>query len=229
MTNPYSAIGQKGQDAPYELGYDGHVLKPGEVDTSNPYKPNYNSTHRASDVTYSNYQPDVIASSSQNIRNYAGHLINQAIGSVLGNQDDGNSSGTSNNNSDSSSPSRSSTDPNAAASTNPNPNPTSAIDVVKFFKDNGLILSPEQQAALSQKYAEQANNLQLNTQLRSVQQLAPYANEAQNQNTQRNLIINSQRFAADNTANQLNNLQQARNTAQAGISNAFNTTASMYR
>lgn len=101
--------------------------------------------------------------------------------------------------------------------------------VVQLFKSKGITLSPDEQTQLSQTMAQNAAKSNLATQYQGLQLAAGLSNDAANSNAQRNLLINSQKYDAENTANQLNSLNQARATSQQGISNAFNTAASMFR
>ncbi len=143
-----------------------------------------------------------------------GGAIGNNLASAFGLNNNGNSSASSSNSSGS------------PSSDNPD---LSAEQVHQYLVKHNLKLSADDEASLQNQKAQDAYNMQMRSQLDAQRQQAPLYNDIANTNAERNLVLNAQKYAADNTANQLNNLQQARNTAQVGISNALNTTASMFK
>ncbi len=100
----------------------------------------------------------------------------------------------------------------------------SAAQTLQTLNQQGVVLSPQQQAALQQQAANEAAQSQLQQQAASQGMTAGLANAAANTNAQRQMAI-----AAQNVANQLGALQQNRATNASMIANAANTAAGMFR
>jgi hypothetical protein len=108
--------------------------------------------------------------------------------------------------------------------------PKLTIDSVrKLARSKGITLSAQDETALMQDNANDAARSQAELQLETARRSAPLDNEIANQNTQRNMVVNAQKYNADNVANQLNNLQAARATNAQAISSAMATTASLFK
>lgn len=106
------------------------------------------------------------------------------------------------------------------------------LDTKKVFdtlQKYNITLSPEDQMKLSQRRAKQAGQDNLDLQLQGLAGSIGLTNQARNAETQRSMVINAQKFNADNVANQLNNLQAARATSATAISNAINSGVSAFR
>lgn len=89
-------------------------------------------------------------------------------------------------------------------------------------------LTPEQQGILANRLANEAATQQ-NQQLQQAQAFnAGLGNTAANLNTERNMMVNAQANAANNVANQLNQLGQARASNANLLGQAMNT-ASLFR
>ena len=105
----------------------------------------------------------------------------------------------------------------------------SAAQTYQMLNQQGVTLSPQQQAALQQQMANEAANSQLQQQAAAQGMSAGLANAAANTNAQRQMAIAAQANAAQNVANQLGALQQNRATNASMIANAANTAAGMFR
>jgi hypothetical protein len=92
-----------------------------------------------------------------------------------------------------------------------------------------ITLSAQDETELMQNNANDAAQRQADLQLDTLQRVAPLNNEIANANTQRNMVVSAQKYNADNVANQLNNLQAARATNAAAISNAINASTSLFK
>lgn len=110
----------------------------------------------------------------------------------------------------------------AGGSLNTNP-------VVEMFQRKGVMLSPQEQTELQQKMAESSSRQQRDISERQMGVVAGLGNQVANLNTQRQMALNAQQLAAQNTANQLANLSNARNTASNTLTSAGNIAASLFR
>lgn len=90
-------------------------------------------------------------------------------------------------------------------------------------------LNPAEQARLQNEIARQAGQDSLNQQIQAASFNAGLGNTAANLNTERAMALNAQQNAANNVANQLSNLSQARSTNANAIAQAMQTAAGMFR
>lgn len=90
-------------------------------------------------------------------------------------------------------------------------------------------LSPQEQAQLANEAARQAGRDSLAQQMEASAFNAQLGNTAANLNTERAMAVNAQQNAANNVANQLAALSQARSTNANAIASAMQTAAGMFR
>lgn len=102
-------------------------------------------------------------------------------------------------------------------------------DMIGFLRQQGIVLSPQQELAIQQKLVEDAAGQQNQLYQENLGLGAGLGNQAANANTQRQMALNAQNFAAQNVANQLSNLSDRARTTQATLAAAGNTAASLFR
>lgn len=101
--------------------------------------------------------------------------------------------------------------------------------VIDTLHKNGIVLSAEQQAKLQNRQADIASRRQINDSMELNTFNAGLANNFSNARTQRDMALNAQKFAADNTANQLRELSTNRATNERLISNSLNAISGWMR
>ncbi|BAY80502.1 hypothetical protein NIES25_69900 (plasmid) [Nostoc linckia NIES-25] len=93
----------------------------------------------------------------------------------------------------------------------------------------GVQLDPNQQAQLANHYARESGQDSMNQQMQAASFAAGLANTGNNLSTQRQMALNQQANAAQNVANQLNALSQARQSNAQAISNAMSAGMAAFR
>lgn len=103
--------------------------------------------------------------------------------------------------------------------------------VTDIARQNGgqMMLNPQQQMELAQKQAQSASQDNFNNAAQSQAFGAQLGNASGNLNTQRQMAVAAQANAANNVANQLNNLQQARSSNAQLVQGAMGGAASLFR
>lgn len=92
-----------------------------------------------------------------------------------------------------------------------------------------MMLNPQQQADLARQQAMKDAQFNQNMAQQNAVFSGQQANQAANLNTQRAMALNAQANAAQNVANQLNQLSSARQTNAGLIQGAMQTAAGLYR
>lgn len=92
-----------------------------------------------------------------------------------------------------------------------------------------MMLNPQQQAALAQQEANRAAQAQQGLAQQQATFGAQMGNQAANLNTQRQMALGAQANAAQNVANQLGQLGQARSTNAQLIQGAMQGAAGLFR
>lgn len=102
---------------------------------------------------------------------------------------------------------------------------------IDLARQNGgqIMLNPQQQAQLAQQEANRAAQTQQNLANQQAVFGAQMGNQAANLNTQRQMALAAQSNAAQNVANQLNQLSQARSTNASLIQGAMQGAAGLFR
>ncbi len=104
-----------------------------------------------------------------------------------------------------------------------------AQPVADYAVNNNLNLSPQQQLELQQRQGAMAANSQADLMAQQMGLTAGLASQAANTNAQRAMVLAAQQNAAQNVANQLNALSQARATNASMLANAMGAGAGMFR
>lgn len=103
-----------------------------------------------------------------------------------------------------------------------------AQPTAQFGRRNDLYMSPQQQMALQQRGVNDAATQQMRQMQQQMGVTAGLANQAANANTQRAMVLEAQKNAAMNVANQLHQLSQNRATNASALANAMNVGAGMF-
>ncbi len=104
-----------------------------------------------------------------------------------------------------------------------------AAPVMGTLGQRNIMLNPQEQATLAQGMANNAMIQQMRDASQQMGASAGLANNAANLNTTRQMALQAQANAAQNVANQLQQLGQARATNAGLVQGAMNTAAGMFR
>jgi hypothetical protein len=101
--------------------------------------------------------------------------------------------------------------------------------VFDYLQKQGIQLDPAQQQRLMNESAREAGQDTLNQTMQGQAFMGQLGNQIANLNAERGMALNAQQNAANNVANQLVGLNQARNANAQAITNAMSTVGGMFR
>jgi hypothetical protein len=104
-----------------------------------------------------------------------------------------------------------------------------AKGTIDLLHSKGIVLSAQDQAKLLNQQADAASQRQMRDSMELNTFNAGLANNFSNARSQRDMALNAQKFAAENTANQLRELSANRSTNERLISNSLNAVSGWMR